>query len=178
MNCSRGFASVVFLLAICLTSIASAEIKVKVVDAQDAAIAGAQVQLLKLGKAAPADVLRTSAEGVVIFRTQASQASKDYRIQVLAPGFAAEIVPVDPSSTAETITIKLRLATVAETVVVTATRTPVPTQAAGADVAILSGGQLEVMRPIEAADAVYAAHEHRCLDDLQIGIGRQRQQIL
>jgi vitamin B12 transporter len=154
MNCSRGFASVVFLLAICLTSIASAEIKVKVVDAQDAAIAGAQVQLLKLGKAAPADVLRTSAEGVVIFRTQASQASKDYRIQVLAPGFAAEIVPVDPSSTAETITIKLRLATVAETVVVTATRTPVPTQAAGADVAILSGGQLEVMRPIEAADAV------------------------
>jgi vitamin B12 transporter len=154
MRCSRGFASVVFLLAICLTYIASAEIKVKVVDAQDAAVAGAQVQLLKLGRAAPADVLRTSAEGLVIFRAQTSLASKDYRIQVLAPGFAAETVPVNPSSIAETITIKLHLATVAETVVVTATRTPVPTQAAGADVATLSGGQLEVMQPIAAADAV------------------------
>ena len=75
----------------------------------------------------------------MIFREQATQASKDYRIQeyriqVLAPGFAAETVPVDASSTAEVIIIKLHLATAAETVVVTATRTPVPSQAAGADV--------------------------------------------
>jgi outer membrane cobalamin receptor len=73
---------------------------------------------------------------------------------VLAPGFAAETVSVDVSPTAETITIKLRLATAAETVVVTATRTPVPGQAAGADVNTLSSGQLELMQPVAADDAM------------------------
>src|SRR6202041_2043708 len=42
----------------------------------------------------------------------------------------------------------------AETVVVTATRTPVPSQAAGANVATLSSGQLEVMQPIAADDTL------------------------
>jgi vitamin B12 transporter len=148
MRCSRVFASI-FLLAISLVSVASAEIRIKVVDPQDAAVAGAQVQLLKQGKSAPAAVQSTSAEGLVIFR---ETASSSYRVQVLAPGFAAETV--DLSSTAEAITIKLRLATTAETVVVTATRTPVPSQAAGADVSTLSSGQLELMQPVGAADAI------------------------
>ena len=146
MRCSRVFADVFFLLSIFL-SIASAEIKIKVVDPQDAAVAGAQVQLLKLGK--PVALQNTSAEGVVIFR---ETASSSYRVQVLAPGFAAETV--DLSSTSEAITVKLRVATAAETVVVTATRTPVPTQAAGADVDTLSSGQLELMQPVGADDAM------------------------
>ncbi|MFZ0799007.1 MAG: TonB-dependent receptor [Terriglobales bacterium] len=147
MRCSRVFAAVFFLLALCLVSIASAEIKIRVVDPQDAAVAGAQVQLLKLGK--PAAVQSTSAEGFVIFRETASGA---YRVQVLAPGFAIEKVDLSPA--AEVITIKLRLATAAETVVVTATRTPVPSQAAGADVDALSSEQLELMQPVGADDAV------------------------
>jgi vitamin B12 transporter len=148
MRFSRVFAGIFFLWAVYLP-IASAEIKIKVVDPQDAAVAGAQVQLLKLGKPAPATVLNTSAEGLVIFRETASSA---YRVQVLAPGFALETVDLSP--TAETITIKLRLATAAETVVVTATRTPVPSQAAGADVDSLSSQQLEVMQPIAADDTL------------------------
>jgi vitamin B12 transporter len=146
MRFSRIFASI-FLLFIFL-SIASAEIKIEVVDPQDAAVAGAQVQLLEPGKAAPAAVQNTSAEGVVIFR----EPPGNYRVQVLAPGFAVETANI--SSKVETTTIKLRLATAAETVVVTATRTPVPSQAAGADVDTLSSGQLEVMQPIAADDAV------------------------
>ncbi|HKM85248.1 MAG TPA: TonB-dependent receptor [Terriglobales bacterium] len=148
MRFSRVFAGIFFLWAVYLP-IASAEIKIKVVDPQDAAVAGAQVQLLKLGKPAPATVLNTSAEGLVIFRETASSA---YRVQVLAPGFALETVDLSP--TAETITIKLRLATAAETVVVTATRTPVPNRAAGADVDSLSSQQLEVMQPIAADDSL------------------------
>ena len=46
------------------------------------------------------------------------------------------------------------MATAAETVVVTATRTPVPSQAAGAQVDTLSSQQLEVMQPIAADDAL------------------------
>ncbi len=151
MRFSRVFASVFFLLAICLVTIASAEIKIKVVDPQDAAVAGAEVQLLKLGKPAPAAVQSTSAEGLVIFR---EAPSSSYRVQVLAPGFAAEMMTVDVSPTPEVITIKLRLATAAETVVVTATRTPVPSQAAGADIDTLISRQLEAMQPIAADDAM------------------------
>jgi outer membrane cobalamin receptor len=145
MRCSRPLVDVFFLLS--LLSIASAEIKIKVVDPQDAAVAGAQVQLLKLGK--PAALQSTSAEGLVIFR---GAASSSYRVQVLAPGFAVEVV--DLSSTSEAITVKLRVAPAAETVVVTATRTPVPSQAAGADIDTLSSGQLEMMLPVAADDAM------------------------
>jgi len=155
MRFSRQFARVVFLVAIglvsILTSIVSAEIKVKVVDPQDAVVAGAQVQLLKVGKAALADVLNTSGEGLAIFRETASS-SESYRVQVLAPGFAAETV--DVSATAEVITVRLRVASAAETLVVTATRTPVASQAAGAEVDTLSSGQLEAMQPIAADDAI------------------------
>src|SRR5580658_2278744 len=151
MRFSRVIASIPFLL-LCLLlptfpTIASAQIKIKVVDPQDSVVAGAQVQLLPLGKPAPTAVQTTSAEGLVIFH---EAASSSYRVQVLAPGFAAETVSVGVSPTAETITVKLRLATAAETVVVTATRTPVPSQTAGADVDTLIGGQLEVMQPVAA----------------------------
>jgi outer membrane cobalamin receptor len=149
MRFSRIFASIFFLLAIGLVAAASAEIKIKVVDPQDAVVTGAEVQLLKLGKAVPAAVQSTSAEGLVIFRVEASSS---YRVQVLAPGFAPETVDLSP--TADVITIKLRLATAAETVVVTATRTPVPSQAAGADVDALSSQQLEAMQPVAADDAM------------------------
>src|ERR1700675_1647633 len=149
MRFYRVFASVFFLLAICLGSSASAEIKIRVVDPQDAAVAGAQVLLLAPGRSAPAFVQTTSAEGLAFFRDAAPHS---YRIQVLAPGFAAETV--DIPSNAEATTIKLRLATAAETVVVTATRTPVPSQDAGADVAALNRDQLQIMNPVAADDAI------------------------
>ena len=143
------FAAVVFLLALDLSPGASAEIKIKVVDPQDAVVAGAQVQLLRVGKAAPAAVLSTSAEGVVIFRETASSSD---RVQVRAPGFAAETVELSPKY--DVLTVKLRVAAASENVVVTATRTPVPSQAAGADVSTLSSGQLELMQPLAADDAL------------------------
>jgi vitamin B12 transporter len=147
MRFSRVFASV-FLLGICLGSSASAEIKIKVVDPQDAAVAGVQVLLLSPGKSAPA-MQNTSAEGVVIFR---EVASSSYRVRVLAPGFALETVNLGP--TREAITIRLRLATAAETVVVSGTRTPVPEQETGSSISALSGAALDVMRPTSGADVM------------------------
>ncbi len=155
MRCSRWFARISFLVCIgvvpILTSIASAEIKVKVVDPQDAVVAGAQVQLLRVGKPAPAAVLNTSGEGLADFSRDGIELQA-YRVQVLAPGFAAETV--DVSATAEVVTVKLRVASAAETLVVTATRTPVASQVAGADVDTLSSQQLDVMQPISADDAM------------------------
>ena len=50
--------------------------------------------------------------------------------------------------------VNLRLATASETVVVSATRTPVVGEAAGADVDSLSGAQLTTMQPVAANDAM------------------------
>jgi vitamin B12 transporter len=75
-----------------------------------------------------------------------------YRAQVLAPGFAAQIIDVGSMDSSTTVT--LRLAPAAETVVVTATRSPVPTEASGADVSNLSHGELEVMNPVASNDAL------------------------
>ena len=135
---------------ICLLAAASAaEIKIKVVDPQSAVVAGAQVLLIAEGSTTAVALGSTSAEGLVVFR---GVASSPFRVQVLAPGFATETADVSPG--AETVLVKLRLAAAAETVVVTATRTPVPTEAAGADVETLSAAQLETMRPVAADDAL------------------------
>ncbi|MGA9498459.1 MAG: hypothetical protein WBV41_21535, partial [Terriglobales bacterium] len=76
------FCSFIFLVPLCLTPFAAAEIKIKVVDPQDAVVAGAQVQLLEPGESVRA-VQSTSAEGVVVFRETASKSSS-YRAQVAA----------------------------------------------------------------------------------------------
>jgi vitamin B12 transporter len=154
MRFSRVFAAVFFLLAICvigLPAIASAEIKIKVVDPQGAVVAGAQVQFFELGKSALVAAQSTSAEGLAIFPETASS-SRSFRVRVLAPGFAAEMV--DISKAAEIITVKLRLTTAAETVTVSATRTPVPEQETGASLSLLNGATLETMRPTSGADVL------------------------
>jgi vitamin B12 transporter len=134
----------------CLLAAASAaEIKIKVVDPQSAVVAGAQVVLIPEGSTTPAAVATTSAEGLAVFR---GVAANPYHVRVLAPGFAEAAKDFPPST--EIVTVELRLAPAAETVVVTATRTPVPTEAAGADVETLSGAQLETIQPIAADDAL------------------------
>jgi vitamin B12 transporter len=148
MRFARVFGSIFTPLFFLVVS-ASAEIKIKVVDPQDAAVAGAQVQLLESGKSAPAALQNTSGEGVVTFR---EKPSSSYRVVVLAPGFAEETR--DLSQRDDAITVKLRLATAAETVVVTATRNPVASEAAGADVSTLSGTQLESMNSSAGNDAL------------------------
>jgi outer membrane cobalamin receptor len=147
MRFSRGFASLLFLLSI--LSSAFSEIKIKVVDPQDAAVAGAQVQLLKLGEAALIATQSTSAEGLAVFR---EDASGSYRVNVLAPGFAAETSDLSPHE--ETVTIRLRVATAPETVVVTATRTPTPEQETASSISLLSGAAIETMQPTSGADAL------------------------
>jgi len=132
---------------------AAAELKVKVLDPQSAVVAGAQVSLLRAGESIVLAVETTSAEGTATFHLQTSGSC---RLQVLAPGFAAETVDVPAEERARSeITVNLRLATASETVVVSATRTPVPGEVAGADVDSLSAAQLTTMLPIGAEDALH-----------------------
>jgi outer membrane cobalamin receptor len=126
----------------------AADLTLKVIDPQSAAVAGAQLSLLRGGDARILATQTTSAEGVATFHTAESG---PLQIKVMAPGFAAETVDVSGKSE---FTVRLHLATASETVVVSATRTPVPGEAAGADTDMLTGGQLTAVNPVSANDAI------------------------
>src|SRR5271166_5609024 len=112
-------------LLFALAAASAAELKVKVIDPQSAAVAGAQVTLFVTeGNASSTRIATTSSEGIVTFVGLSS--TSVYQVQVLAPGFAPDR-EIDPSH-AELITVQLQLATASETVVVTATRTPLPAE--------------------------------------------------
>jgi outer membrane cobalamin receptor len=143
----RVLSAVLLVLGLSVAADA-ADLKIKVVDPQAAAVAGAEVSLVRAAEKVPA-TQETSAEGLALFHVLGSG---PYQIKVLAAGFAAETVEVP--ARAETLIVKLRLAPASETVVVSATRTPVVGEAAGADVDSLGGMQLTTMLPTAASDAV------------------------
>jgi vitamin B12 transporter len=147
MRLHRILVSVFAFAFLPVAAASAAEIKVKVVDPQSAVVGGAQVTLFAADSAIPVAVQDSSPEGTVVFR---NVGSGSYRVRVLAPGFAPQSVDASGGE----ITVSLALATTAETVLVTATRSPVPSEESGADVATLSSGQLEVMNPVAADDAL------------------------
>jgi vitamin B12 transporter len=138
-----------FLLFASLAAASAADLKVKVIDPQSAAVAGAQVSLFSKGTDTPLKITATSAEGIATF---AELPPGTYRIQILAPGFAPETE--DAATHSDVITIQLRMAATSETVVVTATRTPVPAGETGASISTLENSQLETMQPVAASDAL------------------------
>jgi vitamin B12 transporter len=138
-----------FFVFVALAAASAADLKVKVIDPQSAAVSGAQVSLFSKGTNTPLKIATSSAEGIAIF---AELSSGSYQIQVLAPGFAPQIE--DVAAHPDIIAIQLHLATASETVVVTATRTPVPAGETGASISTLENSQLETMQPVAADDAV------------------------
>ena len=148
MRVLAGVISIAFLLCFGLFSAASAsaDFRVKVLDPQSAAVAGAEVSLLEHGGKV-VSTQTTSAEGIATLRTRGDG---PYQIKVLAPGFAEQTVTASDTE----ITINLHLATASETVVVSATRTLVAGDTAGADVATLRGAQLTSIHPTAASDGV------------------------
>src|SRR5207237_2539450 len=114
---------------------------------QSSVIAGAEVILLDGERSR--DVQSASAQGLAPLR---GVGTGGYRLRVLAPGFSPQELGV--SHERSEITIKLHLATAAETVVVTGTRNPVPEEEAGASVSTLEGDQLSLMNPVSAAEAL------------------------
>jgi vitamin B12 transporter len=137
-----------FLLLLLTASVFAADLKVKVLDPQSAAVAGAEVLLLRAGEKTIVSSHTTSADGTTTFHTETDA---KFQIKVLAPGFAEEAVEVSKQSE---LTVNLRVVSASEAIIVSATRTPVPGEAAGADVDSLSNLDLTALQPIAAADAV------------------------
>ncbi len=142
--------SVSLLFFVTLAAAFAAELKVKVVDPQAAAVAGAQVSVS--GAGAEIRVATTSAEGIA---TLDVASANSFQIKVLAPGFA----PYSETGSGQAIrggliTVRLQVAVAQETVVVSATRTPAPAEETGASISTLENGQLETMQPVAADGAV------------------------
>lgn len=154
-----------FVVLIFVVAASAADLKVTVLDPQSAAVAGAEVLLIRPGTKAILATQNTSAEGVTVFHTEAAG---PFQVRVLAPGFGEETLNATADSSPTNLIVHLRVAAAAETVVVSATRTPVPGEAAGASVDALSGAELSTMQPISAGDAV------RFLPGAVVSTGGQR----
>ena len=110
------------LLTLLSVSALAADLKIRVVDPHSAAVPGAQVSVFAVDDATPIAITTSSAEGAASI---AGLNSGSYRVQVLAPGFAAKTTDVSLTQPS-TITVQLSIAGVSEIVVVSATRTPLP----------------------------------------------------
>ena len=146
------FGRFAFLLFLCLTSlpVLAGELKVRVVDPDQLAVAGARVALYAKGDSSVVGVQTTSGQGVAAF---AHLADGGYRLEVLAPGFAVYKATVEVPQESEH-TAQITLAGRSETVVVTAAGTPLPVEDGGAPAALLNAQALEGMRPVAASEAL------------------------
>jgi vitamin B12 transporter len=140
----------VISLVVVSTYLFAADLKLRIVDPHSDAVAGAQVSVLHADESTPLIVVTTTGEGAVSLN---GLSEGHYRVHVLAPGFAAQEADISLPQPS-TFTLKLSVASASEIVVVTATRTPVPEQESGASVSTLESGQLQVMQPVAASDAI------------------------
>ncbi len=113
-------------------------------------VAGVQVSLYRTNDHSGVGILTTTGDGVVTF---SNLADGSYEAEVLAPGFAAQSLPVSvPQS--EPIAVALKLATTPRTVVVSATATPDVASQGGASIDYLNSTQLTLLNPPTASDAL------------------------
>jgi vitamin B12 transporter len=136
------------LVSLFPSSSLAAEFCVRVLDPQSAAVAGAQVSLVGADGGVILASQTTGPIGTATLRTNSTGLLK---LSVLAPGFAEQSIDVGSQSE---LTVNLRVAGGSETVIVSATRTPVPGEAAGADANSLGHAELTTLQPIAAADAI------------------------
>ncbi|MDT8070412.1 MAG: TonB-dependent receptor [Terriglobia bacterium] len=140
------FTYFLFLLLITPTAFAS-DLRVRVTDPHHAPVSGAHVALYE-GQHVIA-VQTTTAEGTAEFH---NIADTNYRVEVLAPGFALFSTTV--SGTTEQIGASLSLSNVNTSVNVTAARTPLPTEDSPVSNADLTATELKDLQPVAAGDAI------------------------
>jgi vitamin B12 transporter len=126
------------------------EFQIKVVDPDAAPVAGAQVFIYRAEQSAPLQVRSTSGEGIATFNVEGPAS---VRVEVLAAGFAVARTYVQPSS-AGPATVSLSVASAAETVIVTATRTAIPQQETASSISLLTNGEITTMQPVSFSDAL------------------------
>lgn len=139
-------AAVLFILLSLLTPASADPVKIKVVDPQSAAVAGTELIVFERGSSTAVLITNTSADGTAVLNLPSKGCCK---LKVLAPGFAEQEIAL---SSGLVMTIHLQVASSSETVVVTATRTPVPEQQTGTSVSAVDAEQIDLMQPFAVSD--------------------------
>lgn len=144
MRFSRFF-SFTLLLA---SSVLLAQVRVTVVDPQGAVVSGARVALVDPVTSRPVATQTTAGDGTATFGVPAAT----YTVDVLAAGFAPvhETGPVGQHP----LVVKLKPASLPQSVVVSATAAPVAEQQAGVPNVALDRAALTDLQPTSAAEAL------------------------
>ncbi|HUS18280.1 MAG TPA: TonB-dependent receptor [Terriglobales bacterium] len=140
----RLFCVLLFFVLSTLSASAQTIQTITVKDPQGRPVAGARVSLISRDSTVLA-IHVTNAEGIA-----AVEASGTTRVEVLAPGFAAfssDVPLLNPN-------VQLRVAAVPQTVIVTPNDTPLSVEQGNASGSLLSEEQLELMQPVNAAEAL------------------------
>ena len=141
------FACLLFIFSL---PVFAADLPVKIIDPQGAVIPGARVTFYPADSTTAIALMETRADGVAEFR---GVHDGTFRVRVLAAGFApAERNVTIPSR--EAVVVQLVVATAAETVMVSAERTPLPSDESGADTSALDSHALTAMQPVAASEAL------------------------
>lgn len=128
----------------------AADFTVHVTDPFGSVVAGATVSIYRLSNDGLVASIASGRNGDVVFH---SLSPGDYRVQVLAVGFAESLTEKTVSGDSSE-DVALKIAAHPETVVVTATATPLPANQTGAPVETVDSAELTNRQPVEAADAI------------------------
>jgi vitamin B12 transporter len=139
-----------FLVLVSPTLAFTADLAIHVIDPTSRTVAGARVAVYRTSDNAQVASANTNADGLAGFH---NLAVAPYRVQVLAPGFAENIIETSTQGDS-TLEVRLKIASRNETVVVTATKTPLPADETGAPVEVVDHDTLVNRQPIEVADAI------------------------
>ncbi len=140
------FTRFLFFLLIASTALAS-DLRVRVTDPNHAPVAGAHVAIYEGQRVVV--VQTTTAEGTAEFH---NLSDTQYRLEVLAPGFALFTTKVHDAT--EQVRATLTLANVNTSVTVTATRTPLPGEDSPVSTSTLNAMELKNLQPTAAGDAI------------------------
>jgi vitamin B12 transporter len=148
--CPRSALRALFSVSLLAISVFASDLKVRVLDPQSARVPGAQISVYRPTDDVVVALVNTDSRGEAVIH---QLAKGDYKVQVLAAGFSPGHQSLSvPNQTS--VDIKLNIAVAPWTVVVSATRTPVPADESGSIVETLNHDQIETLQPIAAADAL------------------------
>lgn len=140
----------VFFALLCCTAAFASDLKVTVQSPSGDRVSGVRISLFRAGDNSGVATLTTGGDGVADFP---NVADGDYRVVILAPGFAEQSQQISLPKT-EALAVELKLTTAPQTVVVSGSSTPATPDQTGASVGLLDSTQLTLLNPATSVDAL------------------------
>jgi len=148
--CPRLALRALFFVSVLAASAFASDLKIKVLDPQSARVAGARILLARTSDHSVVAIRNTDSRGEAAI---GNLANGDYSLDVLAPGFAPLRKTLSLPGEAA-LELKLAVLAAPETVVVSATRTPIPAEESGSIVETMDHDQIETLQPVAAGEAL------------------------